>query len=63
MSNIQQLKREGLAARATWHFGDDELPLDPITLRADHLAEVKPYPARHRDDCVTRCLADPCCMD
>ena len=28
MSNIEKLKREGLAARVTWDFGADTLPID-----------------------------------
>lgn len=64
MSNITHLKRDAIARRVCgWHYGADELPLDPITLQADALAAVKPYPACHRDDCVTYCKADPCCMD
>ena len=28
MSNIEKLKREGLAAPVTWDFGADTLPID-----------------------------------
>ena len=40
MSNIEQLRAEGIADRALWHFGPDTLPLrsdDPTSISADEV--------------------------
>ena len=44
MSNLEQLKQEGLAARLTWHFGPDALPLrsdDPTSIAADDTRQAE----------------------
>lgn len=64
MSNIGFLKRDALARRACgWHYGADELPLDPITLAADALAEVSaPNVCPYRDpDCLEFCARPQVC--
>ncbi len=43
MSNIERLRDEELAARLTWQFGDDALPLrsnDPTSLAADAVRQA-----------------------
>jgi hypothetical protein len=44
MSNIEQLKAQGEAARVTWAFGDDALPLrsdGPTSIAADDVRQAE----------------------
>lgn len=63
-SNIHQLRREAVAARACgWHYGPDTLPLrqdDPTSLQADALAEVNVCPF-HDPKCVDFCVRPQVC--
>jgi len=47
MSNIEQLKAQGEAARVTWAFGDDALPL-----RSDDPTSIAAGDARQADERV-----------
>ncbi len=62
-SNIHQLRREAVAARACgWHYGADTLPLrqdDPTSLQADALREVE-GPTTPVNACS---FNDPACVD
>ena len=49
MSNIDQLRREGQAARLTWDFGAETLPLrsdDPISVAAERVRDIEAFTVR-----------------
>lgn len=61
VSNIEQLKRQALAARLTgWDFGNEELPIDPTTIVADQIREIEAFTVRCRICGAHSASGNPC---